>query len=236
MNKLLTILLAIVLSSCATRMSDVRMEAYDKIPVNEEVIAMIGETMVMHGHLEIGTGLKIKGDVYRPPGILSLGLRTKQRSAFMFMLNEKDKCYGPFQIQRIDPLAGPMGIYNDGFCVPSPTSEGDKKLYFIQGNGLASGLTIDNDYKVIPDMKRLSDDDSFVQEFIYNGRVDNSIKFIYREFTESLARPSFQQEVQYDLDQSNIVGFKEMRIEIIEATNQKIEYIILKNFTPKRFE
>ena len=56
------------------------------------------------------------------------------------------------------------------------------------------------------------------------------------EFTESLARASFQQEVQYDLDQSDIIGFKELRIKIIEATNQKIEYIILKNFTPKRFE
>ena len=201
-----------------------------------EMIENVRKCMVMHGHVEIGTGLIIKGDVYLEPGMLSIGIRTKQRSAFTFMLNEKDKCYGPYQVERIDILLGPVGIHNDGFCVPNIESQ-DKRLYYIMSTRAAQKrFRLENDYDVIPDMKRLTDDDSFVQEFIYNGRVDNSIKFIYREYTNSLSRASFQQEVQYDLDQSNIIGFKEMRIKIIEATNQKIEYKILKNFTPKRFE
>lgn len=67
----------------------------------------------------------------------------------------------------------------------------------------------------------------YKQEFIYNGNVSNNIKFIYREYIDDTARPAFTQELQYDLNESNIVGFKEMRIEIIKATNTGIEYKVL---------
>jgi hypothetical protein len=71
---------------------------------------------------------------------------------------------------------------------------------------------------------------NFKQEFIYNGRVNNSLKFIYREFSGELVKPSLQQEVQYDLNQSNIIGFKELSIEILNATNQEIEYKVITPF------
>jgi len=67
----------------------------------------------------------------------------------------------------------------------------------------------------------------YKEEFIYNGKVSNSIKFIYRQYINDTARPAFTQELQYDLNESNIVGFKEMRIEIIKATNTGIEYKVL---------
>lgn len=73
-------------------------------------------------------------------------------------------------------------------------------------------------------------EDYFKQEFIYNGRVNNSLKFIYREFSEDIARPSFTQEVQYDLNQSSIIGFKNLSMEILKATNQEIEYRIITPF------
>ncbi len=50
--------------------------------------------------------------------------------------------------------------------------------------------------------------DSFRQELIYNGRDDNEVRFLYRELTEDLLRPAFTQEVQYDLEQSDVIGFK----------------------------
>ena len=71
---------------------------------------------------------------------------------------------------------------------------------------------------------------SFIQEFLYNGRVDNALKFVYREFSGDLARPAFTQEIQYDLDQSNTIGFKSLRIEIIEATNTNITFKVLQTF------
>jgi hypothetical protein len=74
------------------------------------------------------------------------------------------------------------------------------------------------------------DKPGFSQELIYNGRVGNYVKFIYREFSGDMARSAFTQEVQYDLDVSNFVGFKGVRIEIVEATNSEIIYKVVNHF------
>jgi hypothetical protein len=71
---------------------------------------------------------------------------------------------------------------------------------------------------------------SYVQELIYNGRVGRALKFVYREFSGDYMKPAFTQEVQYDLDQSEIIGFKKLRIKIISATNTEITYVLQNNF------
>jgi hypothetical protein len=72
--------------------------------------------------------------------------------------------------------------------------------------------------------------DYFKQEFIYNGKVGNAVKFSYREFANDLARPAFTQDLQYDLTESKIIGFKGLRVEILSATNIKIQYKVLSYF------
>ncbi|AGC77955.1 hypothetical protein LX97_03488 [Nonlabens dokdonensis] len=76
----------------------------------------------------------------------------------------------------------------------------------------------------------IKSDDYYKQEFIYNGKVGNGIKFIYREFVNDYARPAFTQDLQYDLSEDRIIGFRGLRLEVISATNTKIEYRILNYF------
>lgn len=73
----------------------------------------------------------------------------------------------------------------------------------------------------------------FKQEFIFNGKVNNSLKFIYREYIEDFARPAFTQELQYDLNDSSIIGFKGLRLQVINATNTNIEYKVLNSFSER---
>jgi len=73
---------------------------------------------------------------------------------------------------------------------------------------------------------------SFQQTLIYSGKVGNKLKIGYREFSGNLARPAFNNDVEYDLNESNLIGYKGARIEIIEATNEHIKYKVLKNFNP----
>ena len=73
-------------------------------------------------------------------------------------------------------------------------------------------------------------DNCFKQEFIYNGRVNNDLKFVYREYVDNLARSSFTQELQYDIDDSNIIGFKGLRIEVLNTNNTSITYKVLSTF------
>jgi len=72
--------------------------------------------------------------------------------------------------------------------------------------------------------------DSFQETLIYNGKVGSKINVGYREFSGSLARPAFNNNVEYDLSESNTIGYKNAKLEIIEATNQYIKYRVIENF------
>jgi hypothetical protein len=71
----------------------------------------------------------------------------------------------------------------------------------------------------------------FKQEFYYNGKVNNQLRFSYREFTDKgIARDSFSQDVVYDLTESNVIGFKGAKFKVIKATNTTLEYVVLSHF------
>lgn len=73
-------------------------------------------------------------------------------------------------------------------------------------------------------------DNSFQQTLIYSGRLGNKINIGYREFSSNLARPAFNNDVEYDLSESKQIGYKGALLEVIKATNQDITYKVLKNF------
>lgn len=70
----------------------------------------------------------------------------------------------------------------------------------------------------------------FDQRLIYNGISGNTVKFLYREFKGTTNQSSFEQEVNYDLDIGEVIGFKGARFVIHSASNTGIEYSILKPF------
>lgn len=72
--------------------------------------------------------------------------------------------------------------------------------------------------------------DCYKKVFIYNGKAGNIVKFSYREFINDMARPAFTQELQYDLSESKIIGFKGLRIEILNTSNIEIEYKVISEF------
>lgn len=72
--------------------------------------------------------------------------------------------------------------------------------------------------------------DSFQQTLIYSGKIGNKINIAYREFSNSLARPAFNNNVEYDLSESKVIGYKGAQLEIQEATNQHIKFKVIKNF------
>ena len=45
-----------------------------------------------------------------------------------------------------------------------------------------------------------------------------------------MARPAFSNDVEYDLLESKTIAYKGAMIEVIEATNQHIKYIVKRNF------
>lgn len=72
--------------------------------------------------------------------------------------------------------------------------------------------------------------DSFQQTLIYSGKIGNKINVGYREFSNSLARPAFNNNVEYDLGESKTIGYKGAQLEVLDATNQSIRYRVIRNF------
>jgi len=74
------------------------------------------------------------------------------------------------------------------------------------------------------------DEPSFRQELIYNGRSGSTLRFLYREFSRDMIRPAFSQELTYDLEEGSEIGFRGVRIEILDATNILLTYRVSKSF------
>ena len=72
--------------------------------------------------------------------------------------------------------------------------------------------------------------DAFQQTLIYSGKVGDKINIGYREFSSNVARPAFNNDVEYDLKDSTTIGYKGALIEVLEATNQSIRYRVIRNF------
>jgi hypothetical protein len=74
----------------------------------------------------------------------------------------------------------------------------------------------------------------FQQTLVYSGRVGNKLNIVYRESFDGRARPAFDNHVEYDLAESQVIGYKGAQLEVLEATNQHIKYKVLKNFDELR--
>ncbi len=77
---------------------------------------------------------------------------------------------------------------------------------------------------------------SFKQEISYAGKIGNKINMLYREFYASdgkfMIRDAYTQNIVYELDEEGkaLIGFKGLRIEIIEATNLNVTYRVISDF------
>jgi len=121
----------------------------------------------------------------------------------------------------------------EGLLVSSPSLKAslrfDKKNneYCILRPG---DINICGDIKTITDSESVITNTSFRRTLIYSGRVGNKLKISYREFNNNMVRSAFNSEVEYDLNESNVIGYAGARIEIITATNTEITYKVISDF------
>jgi hypothetical protein len=83
--------------------------------------------------------------------------------------------------------------------------------------------------------------DKFQIDVLYQGMSRGEVKISYRESMNGTARPAFTQDVTYELgpDGTAVIGFKGMRLRVLKATGQSIDYVIeqtIPSFTKRRAE
>jgi hypothetical protein len=134
------------------------------------------------------------------------------------------------------------------FYLPSPTAEGGKVNKSILSDPFQSVYIKKNDQKVcvvtVFNLRACSQKsvtitpakvpsitaNSFQQTLIYLGKYGNKINIGYREFSSDMARPAFNNDVEYDMQESSIIAYKGAKVEVKSATNQDIKFLVISNF------
>lgn len=190
---------------------------FDDFPLNEKLNAELGDRLVLTGNEIYQKGLVITSETDFKISMYSYGLQKGDEVTHKYRTPEWDVYLDAQYLWGVvvgtkDPNNIMPCVFDNTFMKVVPRK--------VENFTVEPTTFVDKDCH-----------NCFKQEFIYNGKVDNSIKFIYREYIRDMARPAFNQELQYDLNDGNIIGFKGLRIEVIEATNTKISYKILNNFS-----
>jgi len=219
--------IALVLTACAsTQAVAPRTEIINRPPLETAAKAELGDTIVEKGRVTTHDGLFLKNTITWGDGFLlkkftiSPGkLRARQSDAnYTYFYSDKMTVY--------DALLGTSPYAAGGLCVKT-TDPTYIRGFFVTGK-------CNNNFKPAPQVERTRvvdvDAPNFRQELIYNGRSGDTVKFLYREFSGDYARPPFSQDVQYDLKDGNVIGFKGARIEISAATNTSLSYRVLSTF------
>lgn len=227
MKKIITSLsICLFLTSCAVQIKPIepKNRTYDDVPLNTVLNNELGDRLITTGKEYYQDALKITESPnfkintaiypYKNGEILPLSGSTNE---WFLYYNKKDigtnsYFFGIAINKKNTSIINP-------FLSSIPGAMGGLYTKKIEGFKTKQDTFIDNDCK-----------DCFKQEFIFNGKVGSNLKFIYREYINDMARPAFNQELQYDLNESNIIGFKGLRIEVIKATNTNIQYKVLSSF------
>lgn len=222
MKNTITILgLLLLFTSCGVYVNDINFNRrnYDNVPLNQILSNEIGDKLITKGQEDYQKAYRIVNTQtfkintvnypYTKGDILPLAGETKQ----WFLYFDKRK----------------MQANYDHIGIAENKKTGEVKPFISSMAGFYA--------KNVPDFEVEEDtftdnncNDCFKQEFVFNGKVDNNLKFMYREYINDMARPAFNQELQYDLNESSIIGFKGLRLEVIKATNTKIDYKVLSSF------
>ena len=241
MRLLIVLLVVVSLSGCLS--SPVKLGDFtttrtlDDPKIGETTTRAVGETLVSKGARTTGPALEVtKATQFNKAegesSIMTCAVTVMAGSFFKRgTLTTEPKgadCFGPitYQITLSD------GTTN--WNCPGQSGLGDVchdasgKYYVVIGAGKIPLKQNSSTLRLIE--KVVDHSTSMVQELVYNGRSGSTIRVLYREFSNDMARPAYTQELQYDLGESRTVGFRALRLEVVDATNTAITYKLVSTF------
>ncbi len=101
--------------------------------------------------------------------------------------------------------------------------------------GSSKTVTVGSPMVTIESGKRSLDGgvfDDLKQEIFYGGVSGSTLKLSYQEFWYPRARPTFTQDLQYDLAKSKEIRFRDVAITVDTADNSSITFRVLDGPTP----
>ena len=217
MKKLILATIALLATGCSSITPYYpSVESVQSPEANVRTTVSLGDRMLENGNVTTLNAIDVKANVSIFDGVVTAGTYSQVYS------QAGHKVYMPIK-------GAGTGITS--FGMPSPalvTTDKNNKLCFFG----AFGTTFCSEQVMKIYQRPEYSQEDFMQELIYTGKVGNKVRFSYREFAQNRSRGNFTVEVEYDLDEGNIVSYKGATIEIIKATNRSITYQVLNHFPP----
>lgn len=194
-------------------------------PLDREVTVSLGENL-----LRQGLSSEVRAiDVYNEVSVSLATLMPNKYIQTGYVGNSKDRAI----FEPVDEDSAFSGAFSSAMFVVNEKSE--LACLYDPSIGLLLEATdcssLDN-VKIqgrIYD-KHMYDSSAFQQTLIYTGKIDNRIRFTYREFSGNTARMPFTTDVEYDLNESHFISYQGATIEVLEANNRSITYKVNSNF------
>lgn len=226
---LLPVAASALLFGCASPSYNYVPEATDisEPPLNTVVTAYVGDAMVRQGRFTEHDAIYL----FEPIKIGGLGHYTLS-TGYYIKQGEDEKA--SYYLPPGGPKSGSVtkGALTDPFKIIKV----DKRSNKICGVSILNAQVCSSKGNFEERKFSVATSDSFQQTLLYSGRNGDKINVGYREFSNNLARPAFNNDVEYDLSESNTIGYKGCRIEVIEATNELIKYKVIRNFNDAQQE
>lgn len=222
MRKVLCITV-ILLSGCVTVADNYSPKSTEvsEPPLNSVNTAHVGDSLVRQGRFTEHDAILLRRDV-------SVGTLSYTLKKGYYLKQGDDKTSEFYQ---------PSQYENAGSVVANPFSDPWKAIQAYKDAPTICVITVMNaaacntKAEFVRTKQAAATADSFQQTLIYNGRIGDKINIGYREYSNNFARPAFNNDVEYDLKSSKIIGYKGARLEVIEATNELIKYRLIQNFS-----
>jgi hypothetical protein len=219
----LLILIALLLNACVsvpyrlTPTTHVQSQEVSDPPLSQVVTRNLGDTVVSKGTRTTGEALTITATVQFGVDETQMGSwmqcvptatpQTVYKNADYVGPRGTSPCFGPITFLRTEEDGDQNPLTCTGFFFTAYVCQDRAANFFIPRGTKNYDLLRDKDH-VSVSATVITSKPNFVQELLYNGRAGDTVKFVYREFSNEMIRPAFTQDVQYDLSQSSEVGFK----------------------------
>ncbi|MEF1310696.1 hypothetical protein QTO01_11365 [Vibrio mytili] len=216
--KVISTCLAILATGCTSVQyngsPDIDVRQVDYPEIGKEVTVYTGDHMLSRGVVAEMNVLKVTDKIE------SLAYDIPPKTYKQIGYDDTQTFYSPLGVIK--------AALSDPFQALSVDHGNTKEVCVITVFGAKSCLESEGKFLITKEAS--SYQKSFQQTLIYSGKVGNKINISYREFSNDSARPAFNNEAEYDLSESKVIGYKGALLEVIDASNTSITYKLLKNF------
>ncbi len=205
-------------------------------PLDSVGVAAVGDSMVRQGTYSEYEGIKLNQEfdftltVLWASGVATVfpGTYKKEGQSGSYELFEPSGLSGSGAVSETEAGTKRVLVENTLDLLPglnlALSKDGELCLFLFSTPTCKEGVGIEKVKLAV------FETNAFQQSLIYSGKIGNKINISYREFSNDVARPAFNNDVEYDLSESTTIAYKGALIEVLEATNQAIRYRVIRNF------